>query len=145
MINLLNSSREVIDWIDCSPSTGLRLGTIVTLWSLGLFWWFFVPNRFYQKSLVRSFFLLIRHAFITNYMVVIIGASSLCRTLDSIPYKTKKLFVRSCFSVPGLSFNDKAINRQKIFKTFLLEDFSVKLTILLLGTARRHKQFNFAP
>ena len=72
-----------------------------------------------KKSLVRSFFLLIWHAFITNYMVVIIGASLLCRTLDSIPHKNTKFFVRSCFSVPGLSFNDKAINCHKIFPNLL--------------------------
>ena len=52
-------------------------------------------------------------------MVVVIGASSLCGTLDTIPYKTKKLCVRSCFSVPGLSFNDKAINRHKILQNIL--------------------------
>ena len=119
VMNLLDSFREVIDWIDCSPSTGLTSGqsSHFGLWDCS--GGFSCQFGLYQKSLVRSFFLLIWHAFITNYMVVIIGASSLCRTLDSIPYKTKKLIVRSCFSVPGLSFNDKAINRHKILQNLL--------------------------
>ena len=65
-------------------------------------------------------------------MVVIIGASSLCRTLDSIPYKTKKLFVRSCFSVPGLSFNDKAIKRQKILQNILTRESLSKVNNIII-------------
>ena len=124
---MLNSFREFIDWIDCSPSTGLRLWTIVTLWSLGLFWWFFVPIQPLSKN--RSFvpfFLLIWHAFITNYMVVIIGASSLCRT--------KKLFFAAAFRYQCLALTIKPSTVIKFFKTFLLENLSVKLTILLFGT-----------
>ena len=37
MINLINSFREGIDWIDCYTSTGIWIKTIVTLWCLGLF------------------------------------------------------------------------------------------------------------
>ena len=65
-------------------------------------------------------------------MVVIIGASSLCRTLDSIPYKTKKLFVRSCFSVPGLRFNDKAINRHKILQNLLTRGSLSKVNNIII-------------
>ena len=109
-----------------------------------------MPIRPLSKSLVRSFFL-IWHAFSTNYMVVIIGASSSCRTLDSIPYKTKKLFVRSCFSVPGLSFNDKAINRQKILQNLLTRGSLSKVNNIIIwhdvinNSISPHRSNNYQP
>ena len=84
-------------------------------------------------------------------MVVIIGASSLCRTLDSIPYKTKKLFVRSCFSVPGLSFNDKAINRHKILQNLLTRGSLSKVNNIIIwhdvinNSISPHRSNNYQP
>ena len=84
-------------------------------------------------------------------MVVIIGASSLCRTLDSIPYKTKKLFVRSCFSVPGLSFNDKAINRHKILQNLLTRGSLRKVNNIIIwhdvinNSISPHRSNNYQP
>ena len=84
-------------------------------------------------------------------MVVIIGAGSLCRTLDSIPYKTKKLFVRSCFSVPGLSFNDKAINRHKILQNLLTRGSLSKVNNIIIwhdvinNSISPHRSNNYQP
>ena len=134
VMNLLDNFREVIDWIDCSHSTGLSSGqsSHSGLWDCS--GGFSCQFGLYQKSLVRSFFLLIWHAFITNYMVVIIGASSLCRTLDSIPFKNKKNLFAAAFRYQGLALTIKPSTVIKFFKTFLLEDLSVKLTIFLFGT-----------
>ena len=80
VINLLDSFREVIDWIDCSLSTdsGSKQSSLSGLWdsSAGLSCQFGV----YQKRLVRSFSSchLERTPFITIFMVFIFGASSLC-------------------------------------------------------------------
>ena len=134
VINLIN--RELIHWIDCSLATGMRVWPIVTLLSLRLFCRFVVPIRPLSKivsSLPFFLFLIICHApLLTNYMVFFFGAKSLCQTLDSIIYKTKKI-VRRRFLVPGISLNDKAINCHTILQNFLLEDLSVKLKILLFG------------
>ena len=51
-------------------------------------------------------------------MVVNFGASSLCRTIDSIPYKTKTLFVRSCF-YQGLALTIKPSTVKKIRRNLL--------------------------
>ena len=84
-------------------------------------------------------------------MVVIIGASSLCRTLDSISYKTEKLFVRSCFSVPGLSFNDKAINRHTSLQNLLTRGSLSKVSNIIIwhdvinNSITPHRSNNYQP
>ena len=152
MINLLDGFREGIDWIDCSPSTGLSSGQSSHSGISDCSGGFSCQFSLYQKSLVRSFFLpFIWHAFITNYIVVITGASSLCRTLDYIPYKNKKLFVRSCFTVPGLSFNDKAINRHKILQNLLTRGSLSKVIFIIIWhdvinkSISPHRSNNYQP
>ena len=75
----------------------------------------------------------------------------MCLTLDSIPYKIIKLFVRSCFSVPGLSFNDKAINRQKILQNLLTRGSLSKVNNIILwndvinNSISPHRSNNYQP
>ena len=52
-------------------------------------------------------------------MVFIIGASSLDRILNSIPYRQQKLFRHCCYSLPGLSFNNNAKNSLKVLQNLL--------------------------
>ena len=62
------------------------------------------PDTLVSRTVLQSFGTQVFP--ITEQIVFTIGASVLNRTLDSIPYKTRKKFVRRSFSVPRLIFND---------------------------------------
>ena len=69
----------------------------------------------------------------------------------SFPNKTKQLFVCSCFSVPGLSFNNKAINRQKILQILLNRGSLSKVNNIIMwhdvinNSISLHRSNNYQP
>ena len=65
--------------------------------------------------------------------------------------KLKNIFVRSCFSVPGLSFNDKAINRHKTLQNLLTRRSLSKVKNIIIwhdvinNSISPHRSNNYQP
>ena len=97
-------------------TTGTGRSPLSCLWAILLV---YLNNT--QIKLVHSNFSdLSGSSFISSHTFIYgIYASSLDRTLNSIPYRQQKLFRRCCYFLPGLSFNNNAKNSLKDLQNFL--------------------------
>ena len=148
-IDFLDSFTAMFGWIDCSPPTGIRLWTMVTLWSQGLFCCFALsiwpPSRI--ARIVRTF---LSFLFLITWHVPLsiqirwfsLLALVHCNELLILSLKKLKINCSQLFPVPGLSFKNEAINRQINHQNLLTRGSLGKVNFFLIWHDVKKIQFS---
>ena len=91
-----------------------------------------------------------RVSYANNFMIFILGASSLHHALETLPPDEKNALKEKIYTIPGLSLNFRAKNPKKVVQNLLAENFSEKTDIViwhdvLNNSLSKHKSNNYRP